>query len=104
MKRNEIRAYPAAQYTISTIRDLDNFFDTIVNNVFAIDEFDVVIPSNVISSTVILNIRDAYCYVSLEFVQQYYTKHLMNPNGRQYNFDIVENVPGVYRATAWTSE
>lgn len=97
MKNHGHRTYPIPRTSISTLKDLDNFFDNMVGIRYPVAENpELPIPAAI-------NINEVYCYVSLEFVQQYHLKHLMGDplsGNRVYSFGELPGVPGVYQVTA----
>lgn len=85
MEAYKLRKCPLSQEMINTLKDLDLFFDKLIDRG--------------------IDIKDIFCYVTLDFVQHYYLKHLHEtPTDRYrvYNFDVlnIPYVPGVYRVTA----
>jgi hypothetical protein len=88
MLTHNLRTFPRSQQTISTIKDLDELFDKWIG----IQKDDYIV-----------SIEEIFCYVSLEFAQQYYLKHLMRdniPENREYMFKPIEHIPGIYKVTA----
>lgn len=92
------RLMPAPQETISTSRDLDNFFNKMSVLQYSRESNNLPVPQYEAAT---VDISLIYCYVSLEFVQQYYTKHLFDSHcSWVYTFSPVIHIPGVYKVTA----
>lgn len=90
---------PDPQVTISNMRDLDTFFNKMVGMQFPTPRDPLSTVSNSIVGTV--PVSSVYCYVSLEFVQNYYLKHLEDASNKwSYTFSRMLNVSGVYKVTA----
>jgi len=90
------RILPEPRRPINTLKDLDEHFDNLVGCQYSITEGGE-------TQIEVISVEDVYCYVTLEFVQQYYLNHLMDtvpPKKWGYRFTL-SDIPGVYKAIGY---
>lgn len=93
------RILPEPRRPINTLKDLDEHFDNLVGY--------HTITEGQYTRVEHISIDEVFCYVTLEFVQQYYLNHLMAtvvlPGKWGYKFTPSE-IQGVYKATGYISQ